>query len=461
MANIIAGSIGLIGAGVLDSLGLGAVASEAGVAITGSEAVGQFVGGATLAKAGQTIAEYAEEGINKAVDYVVPEETQEQAYSIFNDIKSAYQAYESQDAGILIKRKREKNLEMRIKEGDQEYIGKDKKDPTFNSDAVLPYGGNPINTDPDIDPTVHYVDRPDEDNTGDNIITAQQELKDRKVRNISSSELARFIVGYSSDFGFTKNPEESLKQFVEKNPSQLDTVERVNNFLADKLLPTSQEFQDIYAVYNGRSITADSFKYYYDSKGLFHIVATDETGVTIDMPENTGYVLPAVPPYVYVGPFSKNDRPPTNSVIDYFAVFHDYGFRNGINRVADMKFVSRLAQNKDRMRPDEINFANSTILYFSNISMMIGSFVGSQNPEDVAKGPQDNMIMDDIFPIMQPSAKELPDEEYQTARYHFYDSLEKSLDEESVTSSMFAQLSSNSIGQYYAEEFGEILIQLV
>lgn len=455
----IAGSIALVGASVLEGLGLSEAVGGAVATITGSEALGTFAGGATVAKSAQKIEEMAESGINTLIDATVSEETQQSVYDMFGDFKAAYSAFQSQDPSIYVKRQQEKALEMRIENDDGEITGNSKSNPNFNKNAVLPYGSNPLVLNSDIDPSVHYVDR--YNNNGDNVISANQNLKDIGTRNISASELARFIVGYSTDLSFSKDPDQSVKNFVQKNPSQLDTVERINNFLADKALPTSAEFKEIYEKYNGKSIDENSFKYYRDSEGLFHVVMTDELGQQFDMPENTGYVLPAVPGYTFVGPFSKNDRPPTNSVVDYFAVFHDYSYRNGINRRGDMQFVSRLSQNKDRMRPDEINFANSTIIYFSTMSLALGSFFGSQNPEDVSKGPVDNLIKDDIFVTMQPSANELPAQEYQNARYKFYDEFEKSLLEESVTSSTMAQLASSAIGDYYLEEFGEIQIQLI
>jgi hypothetical protein len=170
-------------------------------------------------------------------------------------------------------------------------------------------------------------------------------------------------------------------------------------------------------------------------------------------------VLPAIWG-VFTGPYSRNNEMPV-SLLDLFAAFHDYDYGQGgfFDQAGDYKLISRSSQNFFRMTPEEQPYARTTILYFSTLGHVASSLKGSLS-SDVATNKISDGAKDDIFPAIVPESIHMDPVHYETARFNFYQDLERDFDQESKTSSLFAS-SGGYRSQLLAREFGDIQIQLL
>ncbi|KAH9253741.1 hypothetical protein BASA81_008359 [Batrachochytrium salamandrivorans] len=245
-------------------------------------------------------------------------------------------------------------------------------------------------------------------------------------QQLGPRDLARLLIDSSRELVKTLNPIKATLTVLETNTQLFSLTQKVTSFLASKSLPDNEEYKQIAAVYNGRNIDFSSFSIATNPRTrLIEVTGVDETGTPFTLPQTVGVVLPSVPGTVFMGPLSRNDELPTEGrVEDYFSFHHDYSWSIGGNfdRVGDLKFISRLSNNLDRVRPEHRTLVQSTIIYFSNVSLTLGLLKDqkSDSVEDVG----DN----DIFSVLGAvDEAEVSPEQYTELKNEFYNVLQEGM----------------------------------
>lgn len=260
-------------------------------------------------------------------------------------------------------------------------------------------------------------------------------------------DLARFLIDTSKNLAQSMNPIKATLDVLETNLQLYPLASKVAGFLADKSLPDTDEYRQIAAIYNGRNITGLSFSIATNPRtGLIEVTGIDETGFACTLPQTVGVVLPSVPGTVFMGPLSRNDELPTGAaedaafrraggsgenyygrVEDYFSMMHDYswssvsGGSGNFDRIGDLKFISRLSQNLDRVRPENRALVQSTIIYFSNVSLTLGLL------KDQKIG-QDEPGSEDIFSVLGMVGEgEVNPEQYDQLKEEFYNVMQEEM----------------------------------
>lgn len=285
-----------------------------------------------------------------------------------------------------------------------------------------------------------------------NVIEEELNLEDEvyesqyDVQTTSPRDLAQYIIDFSKQFARTLNVEESIKNVTALNPSLNSLSKKVSEYITKSSIPDTEEFREIMAVFNGSGISLESFRQDFNREtGLIEISGIDELGITYTLPQTSGLVIPAYPGSIFIGPRSPNNDVPTGGLMDMFAFFHDFDYRNGFfDHLGDLKFISRLIQNRDKFTQSP-QFVNATIVYFSTISLTLGQLKNWKNPQTT---PYNN---GDIFQeIGSPEALNLPptdQETYAELKRTFYDVMDSELYEYSLTDGFFQEQKQN-----YAEQ---------
>jgi len=282
-----------------------------------------------------------------------------------------------------------------------------------------------------------------------NVIEEELNLEDEvyeaqyDVQTSSPRDLAQYIIDFSKQFANTLNVEQSIKNVVSMNPSVAGLSNKVNNFLLNSSIPDTEEFRQIMSVFNGEGITINSFRQSFNQEtGLIEISGIDELGTAFILPQTTGLIIPAYPGSVFIGPRSPNNILPTGGLMDMFAFFHDFDYKQDgfFSHSGDLKFISRLVQNRDKFTQSK-EFVNATIVYFSTVSLTLGQLKNWSNPQT---SPYDN---GDIFEeIGSPEALGLPEVDentYSELKRTFYDVLDSELYEHSLTDGFFQEQKEN------------------
>lgn len=287
------------------------------------------------------------------------------------------------------------------------------------------------------------------DSSGDNIeetVDLEDEVYAAQydVKSYSPRDIAQYVIDFSKQFATTLDEKTAIENVLSLNPSLTGLAQKVSTYMTNKALPNTEEFKQIFEVYNGQGITIEGFKKSFNAEtGLIEISSRDETGTLITLPQTTGMILPAYPGSVFIGPNSRNNELPTGGLMDMFAFFHDSDYRNGFfDRAGDLKFISRLAQNRDKFTQPKA-FVNATIIYFSTVSLTLGALKNNGNSFNAStlnkEQVQDLTIIenDDIFKeVGSPAALELPpvtEVEYGMLKDTFYDIMDSELYEYSLT----------------------------
>ena len=399
----------------------------------------EFAGGAVIAGIASTTATE----IVETAESFIPEKTRKNFQDTFNDLIAGGNALRYQDPSFLINRRNEKEREKLAPETPSNNT--DEATKYVDPDTVQKFGGDHLLVnEARLDHHIHGLHE---------LSGIREPLAEEKV---TSAELARSIIGFSTAVAI--NEGDVAKTMKESGDS---VINKLGTFIADKALPNTEEFKEIKAVYNGRSINADSFSIARNDQGLVEITGVNELGEIYTLEQTTGIIIPAYPGTVFVGPRSPNDSLPTDNVFDQFSFFHDVSYENGPNHRGDLIFVSRLSQNLDRVPPDYKNIVNSTIVYFSTAGLLVSSVFGSLDPVQATTAPMEQMTTDDVFWAFNPQARNLPPRLYQEARYEYYNQFAKDMDDVSESSSLYAITGRNNTTKLLAKEFGEILIQII
>ncbi len=277
----------------------------------------------------------------------------------------------------------------------------------------------------------------------------------------SPRDLARFVIDYSRELATTRNPIEALKNILEMNPSVYGLAKTVTGYLASKSVPNTSEYLEISKIYNFSNITYANFSIARNPEtGLIETTFIDEIGEVHNLPQNTGLILPSVPGTTFMGPYSINNRLPTETRIeDWCSVDHDwfYAKEGFFSRTGDLRFISRLSAclQSGRVRPENRQLVESTIVYFSNVSLTLGAMFNRTDKNEPV--PIKN---EDIYQVIgSPEAlgmEPVSDPEYLLLRDTFYDVM----DEELITYTKSDGFFTFERNAYVESQVGNLEIQL-
>jgi len=215
--------------------------------------------------------------------------------------------------------------------------------------------------------------------------------------------------------------QDALKSISTFYPELNYLIPKLLDYQSGIVLPTTDQFKQIYSVYTGRNISPDSVRQVIGADGLKTFIGTDETGQTYTYKENPNAFTVTPIWGTWTGPNSPNNSLPF-TLLDTFAYFHDCDYKdNGwFDLQGDLKFISRLAQNLDRMGDDERVVAKFSINYFSTVGNSLATYKNSLDSK-VANEVVTDPTQDDIFPYLMPEFTALDD--YKEHRYRFYNGM--------------------------------------
>jgi hypothetical protein len=218
------------------------------------------------------------------------------------------------------------------------------------------------------------------------------------------SRAAEFIVGLIQHS--IEKPTVSIAEFLAKNPKLLQVGKHYLEW-AKTVSATNVAPDQVTKVYNGKNIARD--KVFKDQQGHFSIV--DETGTT---EVYTGRAAPRsaskaqliglgfVPTLhgVWVGPKSRNNDYPID-LLDTISMMHDIEYNNHgwFYELGDVKYISRLSQNLDRMTWSEAAMARFCISWFSTVGKALAKASGSLRDPTVENKSQ--VSIDDFFEYLK------------------------------------------------------------
>lgn len=258
----------------------------------------------------------------------------------------------------------------------------------------------------------------------------------------SPKQLSDIIVKQATALAFNESetPDsvvDSAIDAVSDNIEDLSLFQRMNKYYAELSVPTNERYLEIAAVYNGVGLTyPEGIDMSFDEeRQLIRFDWRDELGVPKTLFQTTGIIIPPV-----YGVFGGANSPNNSFPIDYLDSLymnHDHSYVNGPNLDGDYQLISRIMNNIGRIPPEGRPFARTSVIYFATIGSTISALYGSL-PGEVAEVPVPQVTKDDIFPVVQPSALQLPDDEYITARFEFYRDFKKAMEASSVQHGIMA-----------------------
>ncbi len=254
------------------------------------------------------------------------------------------------------------------------------------------------------------------------------------------------------------NSLDKLKEVSTFHPELNYLIPKVLDYSSGIKLPVTQQFKDIYAKYNGRKLNLNSVTYTVGPDGLKLFKGVDELGAVKYYKETKGGTkIPAIQG-VWTGPNSPNNALPIN-FLDLCSYFHDQSYHeNGwFDLEADLIFISRLAQNLDRMAPDELIMAKFSINYFSTVGNTLATYKNSLSSKVANRVVQDKS-MDDIFPLLVPEA--VNDDSYTTMRFHFYNGVIDGLRQVELQSSPYSTMAVSGSNYALKEQLGNLLVSV-
>lgn len=477
----------------LESIGLTSFIAGGAAEIAGSAAIGELVGaGAVGAIAGE-----AGKKIDEAVLSRIPDSIKNGPKKIYNDYKAAAMSLYAQDPRYLIENKRKQQAQQPQAPNSQtRYVQETKNNGVINTsqeiikqeqnNTSLAYTAlyNQLSTETAItfEPTEDSYDPfsavvPADLET--EIEDYSQEYFESRVYEeaydkylYSPRDIARYLIDYSRDLAITRDPVKTLSNILQINPSYYGLSKRITSYLAEKSLPNTEEFQKISSIYNFSNITYDNFKIFRNEKNLIEVEFTDEVGNIHSLEQNTGIILPCVSAdLVFMGPHSRNNELPNQFRLeDWASMDHDwfYAKEGYFSHEGDLRFISRLAAclKNGRILPENRQLVESTIIYFSNISLTLGQFK-SQNSTiektdtnayvDTEGSPEES---NDIFEEFgSPEALEMPpveDYEYVALRDNFYETFMNEMVEYNKTDGYMTYSKNN----YVENQLNDIFVQI-
>lgn len=494
---------------LFESLGLSSaiagLATEVGVSTSIAGAIGSTAAGAIAGEIGSKIDEQVPTDIKNKVA-----KGKDTGNRIFNDYKAVAKSLYAQDPRYIIQETRNKSGYFTQKpqkpqkpqttqttQTQQQEINKlygtqpnqplvldnrtDRYQYTeFNYDKLY----NQLSTQTEIvfEPVTTVASSSENEDLKDN---EDEEYFERKVYEeayetyqYSPRDIGRYLIDYARDLAITRNPVETIQNILEMNPSFYGLSKKITTYLSDKTLPTSDDYKEIANIYNFSNITYQNFSIARNAEtNLIEVTFIDEVGEVHTLPQNTGLILPSVPGCIFMGPYSKNDALPNEFRLeDWASMDHDwfYDKENYFSREGDLRFISRLSAclKNGRILPQNRQLVESTIIYFSTVSLTLGLFKnGSVKTKPQAQPSQEQQSsyveeltndesVTDIFSIFgSPQAMAMPpiqSEEYTTLRNTFYDIMTQELVEYNKTDGFFTTARNN----FTENAFADLEVQL-
>lgn len=187
---------------------------------------------------------------------------------------------------------------------------------------------------------------------------------------------------------------DGVMKLLLNNPDMINIAHEYMNYVKTRPVLDQTDYSQVYKVYDGKSITKD--KAYVNNGNHYAIV--DETGQEEyyngrECPQGISdfraIALGFIPPLwgTWVGPKSYNNKLPVD-LIDTFSMMHDieYNHHGWFYLPGDLKYISRLSQNLDRMGTLERAVGKFAIKWFSTAGRALALTLGDL-PANVDETP--------------------------------------------------------------------------
>lgn len=175
----------------------------------------------------------------------------------------------------------------------------------------------------------------------------------------------------------------ALESIINSDPQMKEMVLPLVYHLSNYVVPTNEDYRRIASVYNGDFEPNSAF----ETPNAFQII--DETGtINTWQKEWSGQYVQVPPLYgIWTGISSPNDSLPQpvingqRSYLDSVSMMHDIDYHHtnhsSFSYFSDMKMISRLSQNKDRLtQPNELFYASVAINYFATLGSITRVLLG-------------------------------------------------------------------------------------
>ncbi len=222
-------------------------------------------------------------------------------------------------------------------------------------------------------------------------------LEDLRPKAYSLGYDLGLLISQTSSYmaGSNQTYEQSLELIVKTQSHLAYLFEPVKTYLAYSEPLNISSYSEIERVYNGRSLNVSDVyvKRYTLANGTIkdNFAMLDEVGVEQEYFEGFGFIPSFAPDGDrWTGPASFNDRAAT-TLLSLFSFLHDTDYQHGFfDLTGDLKLISRISQNYDRMTSREIPYAKFTERYFSSIGYLMSSMthkarINLQSPTDEVK----------------------------------------------------------------------------
>lgn len=274
----------------------------------------------------------------------------------------------------------------------------------------------------------------------------------------TAQDLATFLQIANSQIvtGHPKSFDEIVVKTQQENPLLSYLVPKVVQFQQfAKPLQNNDEFNQVYSIYTGEGLSCDKIYITKSPKGNDVFNGVDEVGVLWSFENIPGRtVIPGtrevlVPPDVWTGPNSRNDRVPrkhpastgnkissngktrnfsnSSDVISLYSFFHDCGWNVGgnFNYREDLKLISRLIHALERgdIPDSDVPFAQLTIKYFSTIGNTLAFWMGGQPTTAMTQVVDRPPGTIDILSFIHPEIESLDSDSKNEINHQFYSAM--------------------------------------
>lgn len=210
----------------------------------------------------------------------------------------------------------------------------------------------------------------------------------KEAGNLSVDDVSKFFIDMASEVAIQGleseiiSVDKAITEVVRKKPHTAQLASTLGSYLQSKI-PNTDAYRKVANTYNGLNLNYEDVEEFVDLNDLISHRFKDELGYEYTLQQTVGFYIPSM--YgVFVGAYSKNDSKPI-SLLDYFAMHHDYSYtKNGFfHELGDLQFISRIAQNFNRMTDEEKPYARFCILYFSTLGNLIASAFNSVPEQEI------------------------------------------------------------------------------
>lgn len=247
------------------------------------------------------------------------------------------------------------------------------------------------------------------------------------LAGVIPKEIDYSFLGNNPTDTIAKTYSDIVADTVANDPDKLTFMQQMSNFYADKSLSSSDEFKEIFEVYNGKGFEPRNVIMTEDNENyIFYMYDELSKLITLKQDKSAKTLYPVYG--VFGGPSSPNNALPIDTPDTVFLA-HDAEYDlSYFAWEADMRLVSRLVQRRDAWPKDNITQLNNIVVYFATMGSALATIKGSISG-DPSKQIIDDEVTDDIFPALNPDSLSLPKPEYIEARFIFYKELASGLED--------------------------------